>query len=237
MIATKAFYKSKGFWGPLISLFALFAQQAGLGEIDQTELLDAILTLFEWGGVAWAFYGRLVAKTKLGLKDSQIEVFATEPPKATAHWLATLVAVVLALSIAGCATFFRDVEPETPAQEYWAVRADYEAALRIANAYKRDCTARPAGLKFGCDRHVAEIQRIDNDVIFPALTKGHAALDAGDDVLIGVAAETLARALDELIAYLTANGIGGARSGELDGRAMVLLWLPPDPSLAHGDTR
>lgn len=124
-------------------------------------------------------------------------------------------AVLHALMLGGCMT--TTVETETPQQEFYAVKSDYQTALRIAVAYKRDCDIKPVELKNGCEGYVAVMQRIDLDVIFPALAKAESAMDMGDDVRISATVALLRAAIRQLTGYIAAKNIGAieGRSGPL----------------------
>lgn len=69
MNSKKAFWKSKGFWGPVVALFALFSDMRGWGSVDQAAVLGVIDQALTYGGVLMGFYGRMVAAETLGLKD------------------------------------------------------------------------------------------------------------------------------------------------------------------------
>ena len=69
MSGTKAFWKSKGFWGPVVALIAFGVQANGGPEIDQDAILSAILEILGFGGVLLGLYGRTTAQQKLGVRD------------------------------------------------------------------------------------------------------------------------------------------------------------------------
>ncbi|MFQ5774018.1 MAG: hypothetical protein ACE5GS_05845 [Kiloniellaceae bacterium] len=205
MLATKAFWKSRGFWGPLVAFAAFASQQAGAGEIDAGKTVDFILTLIEGGGLFLGWLGRIRATAPLGLSDRR--------KVSEAAWPATVLAVLLAVLVAGCAA----TRGDTPAQRLYGVKADYQAALELAVAYKRDCAARPAELRGGCAAHVAEIRRIDLELIQPALARAERARAAGDDPALAAAADALLAAVRALTLYMIDNGIGApaAAAGRL----------------------
>lgn len=107
MLETKAYYKSRGFWGPIVAIIAFASQQAGLGEVDATGVVDAILYIFEIGGIAIAWLGRLRARYKLGLSDKVATASDPTPESAAglqSSWFASLFAAALTLLLlAGCA--------------------------------------------------------------------------------------------------------------------------------------
>jgi len=70
MNSTKAFYKSKSFWGPVVALFAMLSDMRGWGGVDQAAVLGVVDQIMTYGGVLFGFYGRVVAAEKLGLKDA-----------------------------------------------------------------------------------------------------------------------------------------------------------------------
>ncbi len=123
---------------------------------------------------------------------------AARPPTAAALWLA--------LWVAGCAA--PAAAPEPPQQILGAIKADYHTAHRIAAAYQRDCARRTAELKLGCDKHAAELQHIDLDLVFPAFAKVEAALKSGDSAHLSVSIEALRKAVREITDYMSRNGIG-----------------------------
>lgn len=51
---------------------------------------------------------------------------------------------------------------ETPAQRYFALKADYQQLLTVAVSYKQNCDAKID--KDGCDTHVEKVQEIDNRI-------------------------------------------------------------------------
>lgn len=65
----KVFWKSKGFWGPVVALFAMLVDMRGWGSVDQAALLGVMDQIFTYGGVAWGFYGRVVAKERLVMRS------------------------------------------------------------------------------------------------------------------------------------------------------------------------
>lgn len=69
MSKTKAFWRSRGFWGPVIALVSLVFDMREWGEVDQAAVLGAIDQLFLWGGVLLGAWGRIVAKERLGMRD------------------------------------------------------------------------------------------------------------------------------------------------------------------------
>lgn len=86
--------------------------------------------------------------------------------------------------LAACATP-ASLVGETPAQKLYGLKADYEAMLSLANAYKNDCEARSALLRQGCEDIVAEIQRVDAEQVFPAYQAAKAA--GGTDLTVAAA--------------------------------------------------
>ena len=72
MNGTKAFWKSKAFWGPVVAFIALVSDMRGWGGIDQAAVLGVLDQAMTYGGVLFGFYGRVVAAEKLGLKDAPI---------------------------------------------------------------------------------------------------------------------------------------------------------------------
>lgn len=70
MNGRKAFWKSKGFLGPLAALVAILVQENGGPEIDQDQLVQTILNGIEYIGIGMGIYGRATANKKLGVKDS-----------------------------------------------------------------------------------------------------------------------------------------------------------------------
>ena len=123
------------------------------------------------------------------------------PPTAAALWLV--------LWVAGCASPPGTPEaPEPPRRTLEAIKADYHTGHRIAAAYQRDCAHRTAERKLGCDKHVAELQHIDLDLVFPAFAKVEAALKSGDSAHLSVSIEALGKAVRELTDYMSRNGIG-----------------------------
>jgi len=70
MNGTKAFWKSKSFWGPVVALFAMLSDMRGWGGVDQAAILGVVDQIMTYGGVLFGFYGRVVAAEKLGLKSS-----------------------------------------------------------------------------------------------------------------------------------------------------------------------
>ena len=120
-----------------------------------------------------------------------------------------MAALWLALWAAGCAPVPGAPEPpEPPRQTLDAIKADYHTGHRIAAAYQRDCAQRTAARKLGCDRHAAELQHIDLDLVFPAFAKVAAALKSGDSAHLSVSIEALRKAVRELTDYMSRNGIG-----------------------------
>ena len=126
---------------------------------------------------------------------------AARPPTAAALWFVRWVA--------GCAPPPGAPEPpEPPQQTLDAIKADYRTGHRIAAAYQHDCAQRTAERKLGCDRHAAELQHIDLDLVFPAFAKVAAALKGGDSAHLSVSIEALRKAVRELTDYMSRNGIG-----------------------------
>lgn len=66
----KVFWQSKGFWGPVVALFAMLSDMRGWGGVDQAAVLGAVDQVFTYGGIALAFYGRVVAKERLVMRKS-----------------------------------------------------------------------------------------------------------------------------------------------------------------------
>jgi len=64
----KTWYRSKTIWGALIAILASFAQFLGLeiGDAQQGEIVDAMMTLAGAVGGLVALYGRLAAQTTIG---------------------------------------------------------------------------------------------------------------------------------------------------------------------------
>ncbi len=119
--------------------------------------------------------------------------------------------LLVALLLAGCASAMvkpEMVKPEMPEQTLDAVKTDYETAVQIAVAYERDCESKAPEFKFGCDKHVAEIQHIDRDIVFPALAKVEAALQSGFSPHLAVSIDALQAAVGELTLYMSRNAIG-----------------------------
>jgi len=69
MRTRKAFYKSKGFWGPVIALFAMGVEMRGWGSVNQAALLGVVDQIVTWGGVLVGFWGRIAATEELAVKD------------------------------------------------------------------------------------------------------------------------------------------------------------------------
>ncbi len=124
--------------------------------------------------------------------------------------------LLVALLLAGCASAMvkpkmvkpEMVKPEMPEQTLDAVKTDYDTAVQIAVAYKRGCESKAPELKLGCDKHVAEIQRIHRDIVFPALAKVEAALQSGFSPHLTVSIDALQAAVGELTLYMSRNTIG-----------------------------
>ena len=64
----KVFWRSKGFWGPVIALFAMLSDMRGWGSVDQAALLGFVDQVFTYGGISLAFWGRVLAKERLVLR-------------------------------------------------------------------------------------------------------------------------------------------------------------------------
>ena len=64
----KVFWKSKALWGPVIALFALLTDMRGWGSVDQAALLGVVEQALTYGGVAFGFYGRVVAKEQIVMR-------------------------------------------------------------------------------------------------------------------------------------------------------------------------
>lgn len=123
----------------------------------------------------------------------------------------TAAAILLALFLGGCGAGTMlgpaPMQPaatigKTPSQIVLGLKADYEAVLTLANAYRHDCEARSALLRQGCEKIVEEIQRLDRDHVFPAI---EAARNSPDDVTIG-AARAAIRQLETYILQHQASG-------------------------------
>jgi hypothetical protein len=69
MRSKKAFYKSKGLWGPVIALVALMFDMREWGPVDQAAVWGAVDQIATWGGVLVGAWGRVAAKEGLAVKD------------------------------------------------------------------------------------------------------------------------------------------------------------------------
>ena len=67
-VPEKEFWRSKGFWGPVIALFALLADMRGWGSVDQAALLGGLDQVLTYGGVIIGFWGRVVARERLVMR-------------------------------------------------------------------------------------------------------------------------------------------------------------------------
>ncbi len=105
MQETKAFWKSRGFWGPVIALVAFLSQQMGAGEIDPNGVVDIILYGFEVIGIVLAWIGRMRANARLGLRDMRAtpqRPSVEGGARLQTAWFGTLTAITLALFAVGC---------------------------------------------------------------------------------------------------------------------------------------
>lgn len=119
MSQTKAFYLSRGFWGPIVSLLGFISMQRGWGEIDVSGVLAAIEQLFAWGGLVLAFIGRIRARERLTLGKK-----ATGGSVSTGTAAGVAMIVLAALWLAACAPRANDVRPVLDAEGNVAVSGE-----------------------------------------------------------------------------------------------------------------
>jgi hypothetical protein len=114
--------------------------------------------------------------------------------------LAVLSAGILVAGPSACSYGVQQAEQSTPAQQVYALQADYNAALTLALAYVDSGEAN--------DEVMAQLRRLDR-IAWRALAAAQFAVRTGTDPTATAALEAARAAIEELADYVAARRLGG----------------------------
>ena len=114
--------------------------------------------------------------------------------------LAVLSAGILVAGPSACSYGVQQAEQSTPAQEVYALQADYNAALTLALAYVDSGEAN--------DEAMAQLRRLDR-IAWRALSAAQFAVRTGTDPTATAALEAARAAIEELADYVAARQLKG----------------------------
>ena len=114
--------------------------------------------------------------------------------------LAVLSAGILVAGPSACSYGVQQAEQSTPAQEVYALQADYNGALTLALAYVDSGEAN--------DEVMAQLRRLDR-IAWRALAAAQFAVRTGTDPTAIAALEAARAAIEELADYVAARRLGG----------------------------